>query len=375
MAGRTQGKGLEKLARRLCPDKTNGEVEHELVPSAGRKLTPAGARTHAIDRVAAVVRRTCTWGALGQDWDVGDYRFLVLEFCPKRSVCLYLQIWSEPGEPVLVEACSGAWNPTARPHVGPKQRAALRAFGYRVGGRARNYQKRWTLSPAANDRSLAAELVALLVDVYGYRGNRPIGLVFCAESRTAAARVFPSVERDDVRQMLKVGGCRVVEAPPGGPVKPGVLERLIQIDQPFPFTIELKGESGTKPGTYEAMRLITVLDHGRQVGDPELAVLQRECPFARIFRDPDRDLMAIYDVPVAGASMQWFLLVLAVWGHSWRTANRLVLELLGTAPYDWPGRGRQNGDNDPDDVGLEGEGDEEPDGEPQQSRPTRTVVH
>ena len=111
MAGRRQGEKPERLAGRLCPHKTDGHVEHELVPSAGRKLTPAGARAHAIDRVAAVVARTCEWGEPVTDWDVGDYRFLVLDFAPRKGVSLYVQIWTEPGETVLIEACRREhWN-------------------------------------------------------------------------------------------------------------------------------------------------------------------------------------------------------------------------------------------------------------------------
>ena len=133
---------LRALAARLCPYKTDGKVRHELVPAGGPKLTSAGARALAIDQVAAMVSRTCEWGEPIRDWDVGDHRFLVLEFWPRKGACLYVQIWTEPLEPVLVEACSGAWNPAARPYVRGPQRAALRTLGYAPGGRARNYQKR-----------------------------------------------------------------------------------------------------------------------------------------------------------------------------------------------------------------------------------------
>ena len=346
--------------------------ERELVPKSAARLGPDAARKLALKPVAAAVVKTCTWGVPGADWEVGDYRFLVLDFTPNRSTGLYLQIWSEPGEPVLIEACSGAWNPAARPYIGPRQRAALRAMGFRVGGRARNYQKHWTLSPLADARALAGDLVAVLVDIFGYRGHRPITMQLCTGSRTEPARVFPSVEPDDVRQMLRIGGCRVVHAAPVGPVKPGVLKRLIQVDQPFPFTVELKGESGTRRGTFEAMRFITVLAGGRGVSDAGLAVLQRDCPFARLFRDADGDVMMIYDVPVAGASARWFLLVLLTWEFAWRTANRLALE-LGTMRADADGEGVDSADEDAADAGESGDGDE--DDARRQRRTARTVVH
>ena len=213
---------LRALAERLCPHKTDGKVRHELVPAGGSTLTSAGARALAIDRVTAMVSRTCEWGEPIKDWDVGDHRFLVLEFWPRKGVCLYVQIWTVPLEPVLVEACSGAWNPAARPYVRGPQRAALRTLGYAPGGRARNYQKRWTLSPLADARALADELVTILIDIVGYRGNWALGMGYCSEGRTKDDRVFSSVAKDDVERMLSLRGCRVVSAEPIGPVKPSV---------------------------------------------------------------------------------------------------------------------------------------------------------
>jgi len=74
---------------------------------ATRRLTPDETRALAIDRVLRSSPDVRV-GEPFEDWDVGDYRFLVLDFSPKKNVGLYVQIWTEPGEPVLIEACSGA---------------------------------------------------------------------------------------------------------------------------------------------------------------------------------------------------------------------------------------------------------------------------
>jgi hypothetical protein len=196
-----------------------------------------------------------------------------------------------------------------------------------------------------------------------------VGALLLSAILTAAARVFPSMERDDVKQMLRAGGCRVVEAPPVGPVKPGVLKRLIQIDQPFPFTIELKGESDTKPDTYEAMRLITYWNMGARSAT-RTGCSQRSARRADL--RPDGDVMVIYDAPVAGASMRWFLLVPSVWGYAWRTANRPCSNFSERRRTTGPARAA-DGENDPTSCrrrGRRGAG-----GKPRQSRPARTVVH
>ena len=379
MAGRRQGgkprsqKG-ERLARRLCPRKTDGHAEYELVPRATRRLTPDETRALAIDRVAAVVARTCEWGEPFEDWDVGDYRFLVLDFSPKKNVGLYVQIWTEPGEPVLIEACSGAWNPTARPYVKAPQRAALRKLGYRVGGQARNYQKYWTLSPLADARALADELLSILVEVFAYRGQRPLDLTYCSEGRTKDGRVFPALAIDDVKRMLGMAGCQVVEAEPAGSVSPAVKQRLIHVAAPFPFVVEMRGQATKTPATYEAMRLVTPLPAGRGLSPEEMESMVRECPFGRVFRDEEGDLLFIEDLVVTGSTVLWFLTTIRVWARMRQRAMEMLRLALAPPGLRSRGPGGGDGEGQEDDRGdLDDEG--EVDDEPRQSRAARTVVH
>ena len=380
MAGRRQAKTLKGLAERLCPHKTSGQVEHELVPRAAARLGPDEARAHLIERVAAVVARTCEWGEYAEEWDVGDYRFLVLDFGPKKDVSLYVQIWTEPGEPVLVEACSGAWNPTARPYVKGPQRAALRKLGYRVGGRARNYQKHWTLSPLSDARALADELVSILVQVFGYRGQQPLEATYCSEGRSEAGRVFPALAIDDMKRMLGMAGCRVVDAEPIGPVTPDVQRRLIHVAEPFPMVVEMRGQATKTPATFEAMRLVTVLPAGRGLPPDALESIVRECPFARTFRDQDGDLLFIADLVTAGTSVQWFLMALRVWMHMRdRAVGMLQFALAPAAPGraggSGGGEGPEPGEPEAGDDEAADPDDESGDREPDPPRHARVTVH
>ncbi len=378
------GESLIALADRCCPRRTEGQLRLELVsPSAGRRLTPEAARALADGPVAAVVARTCEWGQLESDCNVGDYRFLVLSFSLKGEAEVYVQIWTEPEGPVLIEACSGAWNPAARPYIGASQRAALRTLGYKVAGRARNYQKEWTLSPCADARALASELVTVLADVFGYRARGPLEMTYCSESRAVVGRVFPAVATDDVGLMLRMGGCRVVKPRPAGPVPPSVRARLIHVGEPFPFTIEMKGQVGKTPATYEAMRFIMALEGGGRVSDAQLAAIGRECPFLRVFRDNGGGVLAIYDVPVAGTTVRWFLVTLHVVGVMRARAAALIDAALAAVPSSRHrgGGGGLGSEGDPDEAddadGADDEGDDGEDTgrEPRQGRQAKVVVH
>jgi hypothetical protein len=367
---------VERLARRLCPRKTDGQVEHELVPRAARRLTPDETRALASDRVAAAVARTCQWGEPFEDWDVGDYRFLVLDFSPKKDVGLYVQIWTEPGEPVLVEACSGAWNPSARPYVKAPQRAALRKLGYSVGGRARNYQKYWTLSPPADARALADELLSILVEVFGYRGQRPLDMTYSSEGRTEPGRVFPALAVDDVKRMLGMARCQVADAEPVGPVSPSVKHRLIHVAAPFPFVVEMRGQAKKTPATYEAMRLVTPLPAGRGLPPELLEQMVRECPFGRVFRDEEGDLLFVADLVVSGTTVRWFLTTIRVWAHMrQRAVEMLRLALAPPAAGTRSGSGEAGG-GDGDECDTDDDGEGAPgDDEPREGRGARIVVH
>jgi hypothetical protein len=367
MTGRRQVEKLETLARRLCPPKSDGQQEHVLVPSAGRRLTAAEARASALDRVAAVVSRTCEWDD-SVNYHVGDYRFLVVDFSPRKDVGLYLQIWTEPGEPVLIEASSGAWNPAARPYVQAPQRAALRKLGYKVGGRARNYQKEWALSRMSDTSALVEELVTILVEVFGYRGQRPLTMAYCSAGRTEAGQFFPALGVDDVKRMLRMANCQVVEAESVGPLSPAVKRRLIHVAQPFPFVVEMRGLASRTPETFEAMRLVTPLPAGRGLPPEHLETLVRECPFGRTFRDEEGDLLFIGDFVVTGTTERWFLTTMSVWVRMrQRAVDMLRLALASSAPRAPGGAGG----GDIDDEGDQADGDDEP----REGTSARTVVH
>jgi hypothetical protein len=337
----------QALADGLCPPRTDGVERSLLVPSTGRELTPDQARARAIPAVEAVVAEACRWGTPGDDWTVGDHRFLILEFFPAKGEGLYVQLWTEPDDPVLVEVCSGAWTPPARKYVRAPQRVALRALGYQVGGRARNFQKRWPVAGQRHASALATELVGILVDVFGYRGRQPLVMKYFAGGRTSREAVFSGVVVDDVKRMLGMAGMRVqasgarrlaeVAASHGSsPHASGenssirsaipreIEPRLLEVDKPFPFLIEMVLRAKADRQTYNGLRLISVIDDGAGFSDSDIVNINSRMPCGRIQSDSDGHVMFVLEVAVNGVTVEWFVSMMRNWQELRRHAVRVA---------------------------------------------------
>ena len=126
----------------------------------------------------------------------------------------------------------------------------------------------------------------------------------------------------------------------------------------------MKGQVGKTPATYEAMRFIMALERGGRVSDAQLAAIGRECPFLRVFRDNEGGVLAIYDVPVAGTTVRWFLVTLHVVGVMRARAAALIDAALAALPSSRHrgGGGGLGTEGDPDEADdADGAGDEDDD--------------
>jgi len=330
-----------------CPPRTDGVECSVLVGPTRRKLSADETRAAAIPAVETAVSEACRWGTLGDDWTVGDYRFVIFEFWPAKGDCLYVQLWTEPDEPVVVEACSGAWTPPARKYVRAPQRTALRALGYEVGGRARNFEKRRAVSSPRDARALARELVEILVDVFGYRGRQPLGMKYFAGGRTNREPVFNGLVVDDVKRMLAIAGMTAhatgarpraesaggVDSSPqsGGEqsstclaVPRGLKRRLLEVDKPFPFLIELVLNAKTEPLTYNGLRLISGIDSGVGLLDADIVSINNQMYCGRIQRDSLGQVVFMQELWLGGITVGWFISMMKSWQHLRKHAVRLV---------------------------------------------------
>jgi hypothetical protein len=98
-------------------------------------------------------------------------------------------------------------------------------------------------------------------------------------------------------------------------------------------------------------------------------MMVRECPFGRVFRDEEGDLLFIGDLVAAGTTVRWFLMALRVWTNMrQRAVEMLRLALAPPAPGPPRNQGEPDDDEDPDAADLDEEGDENP-------RQSRQTVH
>jgi hypothetical protein len=157
-----------------------------------------------IERIAA----TCTWG---DDWHVGDYRFVVFNIDVDAKVSVYVQLWSEPLEPVVCEVSSGRWNPPADEWLAGERSERIGAFGFEIGGRADNFQRECVLDSPAARRRLARTIVDVMWAGFDYRGTQPLTAKGLAGSRTGQALTIRSVTPEDLAKLFVLAGYHLAD--------------------------------------------------------------------------------------------------------------------------------------------------------------------
>lgn len=187
---------------RVAPLRHGENREVEVFRRRRTEVSPADLQAALVRPVEALLRTVCHWGdALGDGWDLGDYRFLILDFRTGGDLLLYVQFWSEPKIPVLIEVSSGLPNPPARQLVGAVQRKKLRALGYRIGGSSKNYQKELEVG-RHHLRALAEEAVHILTEVFGYTGITSLRGQLHADTRAEAAYIHSSITPGELAKVL-----------------------------------------------------------------------------------------------------------------------------------------------------------------------------
>lgn len=173
-----------------------------------------------LEKLTQQLSLVCEWPAdFAERIDVvGAYRFFNLEFAPRDQVSLYLQLWSEPGDPLLFEVSSGHQHAPTAGYLTQQMRDALLGRGFEIGGAAQNFRKKVVVSAKNAIRTLGREMLAITVEVLGYDGKVPLTFQMHQDSRLEPGRLFRGIQPDDFRRLLERWGIAAKFTSDGQPV-------------------------------------------------------------------------------------------------------------------------------------------------------------
>jgi hypothetical protein len=153
----------------------------------------------------AWIRAAVSWKGAA----IGDYRFVVFAVNVSPKAHAYVQFWSEPGEPVLVEVSSGRWNKHLAKWLGAERVERIRAFGFGLGRGLQNFQREVTIESPSDVYTLAREVADIFWTAFDYRGTAPVHVQLTHESRAELAPTLDSFTPEDVAKLLSIAGFRV----------------------------------------------------------------------------------------------------------------------------------------------------------------------
>jgi hypothetical protein len=152
--------------------------------------------------LAARIWAACCWPDHMEDgWKIGDYRFVIFSTSPEPETTLYVQFWSEPLEPAVMEVCSGEWSPGSVKYVQKAQRLMLESLGFRKGGEARNYSRTLPITNVDEAEEAARQALHILYEL-GFRGQWPLEIQLERDERAEEAPVYEAITPDDLLKLL-----------------------------------------------------------------------------------------------------------------------------------------------------------------------------
>jgi hypothetical protein len=257
----------------------------------------------------------CCWSGLGAGWKIGDFNYLIVSVKPDADTSLYVQFWSEPRERVLTEISSGETNTWAIRYISSPQRQALESRGYAIGGRARNYAKELVIDSPVAAEGAALEVLQILFEVFGYRGQWPLSVELHKGERAEHDVVYTSVTPDDFAKLAVRVGCEAKVT--NRDDKPHVA--LARGRRSFAASMAWRlGEN-----LYSLVTLQAEIRLKRPVTDEAIARANAILRLAKVSRtDPHTVRMEMPLVLDGGVTAAWLAQSLRHWMATWRECER-----------------------------------------------------
>lgn len=235
------------------------------------------------------LKAVCLWPAKERNasWRIGDCSYYVLEFEPDPKALLYVQFWSQPGNPdgVLFEVCSGVLDPEAALNVDESRQELLRDHGFEIGGAVGNFHKAIKVDNGRDARAAGREAMALLCKVLGYDGRQELRFSLNLDTNSKLRHVFDDVAPNDMASLMREWGfaAELQTREDGVPV---ILSRTDH----GPFAVALL--DGLADGNYQSATLRTFQNPADPSQAPGIAnAINRKFRLLQASVDDDGDLV------------------------------------------------------------------------------------
>ena len=275
---------------------------------------------------------TCRWpGTMANGWKIGDYNFMISSVRPDSESIVYVQFWSEPQELVSEEVCSGEWNPGAVKYVRQRQRELIEALGFKVGGRAHNFQKQVRIATSAEAETAAREVLGIFFNVFGYRGQWQLELKWHQGERSCHDPVYSAVTPEDLAKLAAHLGC---EAECRYGCQPAVL-----LGRGKKYFLAGFGGRITDNNLYSFVTLETLITSPRAISDATFERINNTVTFAHVSRRGPREL--VLHMPLrfdGGVTAGWMANAFQHWLAARRRCERLVKSARTTSAMTAKGR-------------------------------------
>ncbi len=279
-------------------------------------------RERCLPTLTARIWETCCWPErMADGWKVGDYNFIVISFPPVGDdrTELYVQFWSEPFEPVLVEVCSGNWNPGAVKYVRHPQRQALEELGFAIGGKAGNFRKEVVVRSPDEAEQAASDALAIIFHVLGYRGEVPLSINCHRGERAGHAAVHRSLSPEDLLKLALEAGFRASELPREDDTP------VVTLSRGRFGAIALLGSRVRDANLFASVLLRTVVRSSAQRSPRPAGRIQRRLAPAILIESSDGTVWAqtelVFD---GGVTAEWIIRSLNRWRATVRECERVM---------------------------------------------------
>ncbi len=248
----------------------------------------AGVISACLATIAGHLRHTCDWPGAG--WKIGDANCYTVTTAACDGLVIVMTFCTEPGEDAHWQIAAGPPGTV----LDRTRRDQLTQFGFGAGRESGRWDRDIRITTHREAAAAATELLALLCDVFGYRGLTPLTFTLAQNERAEAGALYRTLSAEDVRKLLHGWGYRaeIGATSSGNPVvRSGA--------SGFKFHILFAWPSKDEH-LFGCLNFVTVF-----VGRPNLTLsivneISKTSRFSRLYLDEENDLILERDVALTG---------------------------------------------------------------------------